>query len=298
MMMRSWQAKWCGLLALLRVGKQCALKTMWWWRQRVLRLFLVERDLLDPAAVRLVGGVDISFVGGSATDACAALVVCELPSLEVVYARCEVVSLCAPYIPGYLAFREAPFLLRLIADLRSAHPGLVPDVILTDGNGILHPNRFGLACQLGVLAAIPTVGVGKSLHCVDGLTREGVRDHARQMCAHTYDSCLLVGDSGAVWGAALRTTAPHQGEFNPVLVSVGHGVSLESAVELVRRCCRHRVPEPVRQADLRSREALRSVEAKQDAGAASNLTEKRRMSSARPLADIVSTQNVGAQSPP
>lgn len=234
-----------------------ARKALWWCRQRLLRLFLVERDLLDPAAARLVGGVDISFVQGSATDACAALVVCALPSLEVVYARCELVALRAPYMPGFLAFREAPFLLELIAALRSKRPELLPDVLLVDGNGILHPNRFGLACHLGVLSAIPTVGVGKSLHCVDGLTRECVREQARQRCARPGESTLLIGDSGAVWGAALRTTSPGEGNFAPVLVSIGHGLSLESAVQLVRRCCRHRVPEPIRQADLRSRETLR-----------------------------------------
>ncbi|KAG8465017.1 hypothetical protein KFE25_012380 [Diacronema lutheri] len=235
-----------------------ARKAVWWCRQRLLSLYLVEDDMVDPAAIRLIAGVDISFVAGSATEACAALVVCALPTLDVVYARCAMVSLSAPYIPGYLAFREAPFLLQLIGELRAARPDLTPDALLVDGNGILHPNRFGLACHLGVLTGLPSIGVGKSLHCVDGLTRDDVRAHARRACARAGESVTLVGESGAVWGAALRTTAPDDGvEFNPVLVSVGHGVSLRTAVELVRRCCRHRVPEPVRQADMRSRDAIR-----------------------------------------
>jgi deoxyinosine 3'endonuclease (endonuclease V) len=60
-----------------------------------------------------------------------------------------------------------------------------------------------------------------------------------------------------VWGAVVRTTDPAEGNFAPVVVSVGHGVRLDSAVALVKRCTIKRVPEPVRQADLRSREWLR-----------------------------------------
>ena len=56
------------------------------------------------------------------------------------------------YIPGYLAFREVHFLLDLIDELRKNASSKVPDCIMVDGNGILHPARFGLACHLGVLS--------------------------------------------------------------------------------------------------------------------------------------------------
>ncbi|KAJ1623080.1 endonuclease V [Pavlovales sp. CCMP2436] len=248
---------WPRLSAALSAARLCARKVVWWCQQRFLRQFVVEIDLRDPATIRLVAGVDISFVKGSATDACAGLVVCELPSLRVVYARCERISLREPYIPGYLAFREVPFLLQLLRVHNTERPELNPELVLVDGNGILHPHRFGLACHLGVLCGTPTVGVAKSLHCVDGLTTRNMRELTAQTCTRAGDSALLVGDSGAVWGAALRTT-DLEGGFSPVIVSVGHGLSLSSAVELVRRCSRHRVPEPIRQADLRSREWLRA----------------------------------------
>jgi len=91
---------------------------------------------------------------------------------------------------------------------------------------------------------------------VDGLSRDRLRALLDAgACPAPGAHTLLRGDSGCVWGAALRTTAVDG--FKPLLVSVGHGMSLASAVELVWRCCVHRVPEPVRQADLRSREWLR-----------------------------------------
>lgn len=232
------------------------LQRWWWLRQRWLRTWLVERDLHDVGSVRLIGGVDISFVKGSETDACAALVVVDANTLEVVHSVCRRVVLTAPYIPGYLAFREVHFLVALLGELRAAAPSLMPQVVLVDGNGILHPNRFGLACHLGVLTGIATIGVGKALHHVDGLDKTSMRVLCDK-CHAKGDHALLVGDSGAIWGALLRTTDPVAGAFKPVVVSIGHGVSLASALTIVRGCTRHRIPEPVRQADLRSREWLR-----------------------------------------
>ncbi len=245
------------LLALLRR------RSRWWLEQRLLRLRLVDdRDLIDARSVRLVAGVDISFVKDSETDACAALAVLELPSLRCVHFEAQRVSLRAPYIPGYLAFREVGHLLALLGRLRRSAPHLVPAAVLVDGNGVLHPNGFGLASHLGVISGIPTVGVGKSIHNVDGLCRESVRAVAAECCRTKGECAPLVGRSGAVWGSVVRTTEPAEsggggGGFKPVIVSVGHGLRLESCVDLVRACTLHRVPEPIRQADLRSREWLR-----------------------------------------
>jgi len=43
-------------------------------------------------------------------------------------------------------------------------------------------------------------------------------------------------------------------------VSIGHRVSLESAVDIVLKCCKYRIPEPIRQADLRSRQRMMVVQ--------------------------------------
>lgn len=250
------------MLSRLRAWLRLALCKFWWTlQQKVLRLFLVMGPSSEPSAVTLVAGADISFVKGSTTDACAALVVCKLPSLAVVYGHCQAVRMQQPYIPGFLAFREVQHILDLLRELRTHRPECMPDVILVDGNGILHPAGFGIACHLGVLSGIPCVGVGKSLHCIDGLTNDGVRRLARRECLSVGDSAALRGASGKVWGAVLRTTAGGDDEgdahFKPLIVSVGYRLSLQRAVQVVRACCKHRVPEPVRQADLRSRAWLR-----------------------------------------
>ncbi|KAI3837936.1 hypothetical protein MKW92_032290 [Papaver armeniacum] len=128
-----------------------------------------------------------------------------------------------------------------------------PQCLMVDGNGLLHPRGFGLACHLGVTANIPTIGIGKNLHHVDGLTQSGVREflEAEENCSK--DLITLTGCSGRIWGAALRST---NDSLKPIYVSIGHRISLDSAIQLVRFTCKYRVPEPVRQADIRSRNFL------------------------------------------
>lgn len=164
------------------------------------------------------------------------------------------VKLELPYIPGFLAFREVPHLVPLFEQLRADQPRLWPQMVFVDGNGVLHPRGFGLASHLGVLIGIPTIGVGKTFFHVDGLDMREVKAQAAAACHKGGDWIPLIGQSGVEWGAAFRST---DGSSNPIYVSVGHRISLASAVLLTQASCLHRVPEPIRQADLRSREFLR-----------------------------------------
>lgn len=111
-----------------------------------------------------------------------------------------------------------------------------------------------MACHLGVLTDLPCVGVAKKLLQVDGLEKDALhRDQIRLLRAGG-DSFPLRSRSGAVLGRALRS---HDRSTKPLYVSVGHKMSLEAAVRLTHSCCRFRVPEPVRQADIRSRDYIR-----------------------------------------
>jgi deoxyinosine 3'endonuclease (endonuclease V) len=102
---------------------------------------------------------------------CAALIVCEYPSLKIVYQDYEYAKITVPYCPGFLAFRELPPLVALVDRLRATKPEFTPDIILVDGNGIFHTRSFGLACHLGVTVNIPTIGVGKTVFAVDGINK-------------------------------------------------------------------------------------------------------------------------------
>ncbi|KAG8564903.1 hypothetical protein GDO81_012623 [Engystomops pustulosus] len=125
------------------------------------------------------------------------------------------------------------------------------EVLFVDGNGVLHHRGFGVACHLGILTGLPTIGVAKNLLQVDGLeNNESHRGQAKELQMGG-DFFYLKGTSGNVLGAALKSS---QKSVKPVYISVGHKISLEAAVKLVHSCCKYRVPEPTRQADIRSRE--------------------------------------------
>jgi deoxyinosine 3'endonuclease (endonuclease V) len=122
--------------------------------------------------LKLVGGLDISYPKDahdkSDSEAYACIVICKFPTMEIIH---QDVSHCliseTPYVPGFLAFRELPPLLKLVEKLVQEHPELKPDVLLVDGNGILHPQRSGIACHIGLHTSIPSIGVAKNLFVME-----------------------------------------------------------------------------------------------------------------------------------
>ncbi|KAF3446021.1 hypothetical protein FNV43_RR11199 [Rhamnella rubrinervis] len=219
--------------------------------------------------LKYVGGVDISFSKEGPSVACGTLVVLDLHSLQVVYEDFSLVTLQVPYVPGFLAFREAPVLLELLEKMKNnacslypqfvqqAHnngstlcPPLCQQVLMVDGNGILHPRGFGLACHLGVLSDLPTIGIGKNLHHMDGLTLSGVRQLLKGKDHDNEDFIPLTGCSGRIWGVAMRST---EGSMKPIFISTGHRISLDTAIRIVKMVCKYRVPEPTRQLAIEAR---------------------------------------------
>jgi deoxyribonuclease V len=176
-------------------------------------------DAIDPAAVRVAVGVDNGYVkteaGYVAYAAAVAVVLPDLEVLEVAYGSAPVTF---PYVPGLLSFREAPAILAALEAVRAE-----PDVFLFDGQGYAHPRRFGLASHLGVVLERPAIGCAKSR-----LVGEFV-EPADEVGAW---SPLVAG--GETVGAALRTRLGH----DPLFVSPGHMISVETAVAIVRACCR------------------------------------------------------------
>ncbi|KAG7486340.1 endonuclease V [Solea senegalensis] len=150
-----------------------------------------------------VGGVDLSFIKGDDVNACAQLVVLSYPELQVLYEDSQMVALTAPYIAGFLAFRETPFLLEALQRLQKNQPELLPQVVFVDGNGLFHYREFGLACHLGVLSGLPCVGVAKNLLQVQGVYKN--EEHQSQIAAlqRGGDSFPLTAASGKVLGKCM-----------------------------------------------------------------------------------------------
>jgi len=187
---------------------------------------------LEPLTreVHTIAGADISFNKFSET-VYAGIVVLSLPDLRIIEEAGVRSVTKFPYVPGLLSFRETPSLLEAWDKLQTR-----PDVLMLDGQGIAHPRRFGIACHVGLLLDLPTIGCAKSI-----LTGR----HGDLGLEAGSQSPLI--DRGEQVGVALRT----KNKVAPVYVSAGHLIDLTSAVDLVMRSTgKYRQPEPTRQAHL------------------------------------------------
>ncbi len=199
--------------------------------QEGLRHRVVTEDRFG--SVRIVVGLDAHYAPqqGLIWGAAAAM---SYPELLLLESALACAPLTFPYVPGYLSFREAPALLAALQSL-----SLCADLLLVDGQGLAHPRRFGLACQVGVLADLPAIGVAKSRLFGSHEEPEPARGSSTSLTFR-----------GEVVGAVVRTRS----NTRPLFVSVGHRIGLASAVRWVLRCLdRYRLPEPIRAADRLSR---------------------------------------------
>ncbi|MCX7750393.1 MAG: endonuclease V, partial [Candidatus Bipolaricaulota bacterium] len=175
---------------------------------------IAQRVVLEPLPeVRALGALDVAYREG---EAVAAFVLAD-PDGEVRDGLTVAVPVAFPYIAGYLSYRELPALLSAVRAADEA--GWEADVLLVDGNGILHPRRAGLASHLGVLLDRPAVGVAKG-HLCGHVNTEG-------MAIGEWRPVVLEGDTV---GAALRTD-----RNRTLFVSPGHRADLGTAIDLALR---------------------------------------------------------------
>lgn len=188
----------------------------------------ISIEALPDEKIQSVGGVDASF---SKTHLYAAAVVLDYRNLELIDEATASLPLTFPYIPGLLSFREAPAILNALARLKK-----LPDVLIVDGHGYAHPRRFGIACHLGVLLDLPTIGLAKSIL----VGKIGHLDEVEGSRAE-------IIEEEQVLGLALRTRK----HIKPVYASIGHRVDLLSVARIVLNCSvGYRLPQTSRLAHI------------------------------------------------
>ena len=175
---------------------------------------VVLKDSFDK--LELIGGVDAAF---NQYDIIAAIVVCDYKTMEVKERVFSVVKAKIPYLKGFLAYREGPAISEAYLRLENK-----PDIMLFDGNGILHPRRCGLASHMGILLDKASIGIAKQLLIGEAKNNKVyVENEAR---------------------AEIIVSREHS---KPLYISPGHRISLKTSVEVVKRCIRfpHKLPEPL-----------------------------------------------------
>jgi deoxyribonuclease V len=209
--------------------------------QRELSARVVAEDDFGP--LDLVGGTDISCGWrNSKAPIHGVIVTMAWPGLEPRETGGASMLPRFPYVSGYLGFRESPSLVEAFAKLARK-----PDLLFVDGQGLSHPRGFGIASHLGVLLDVPTIGVAKSIL---------VGEPASELGPLAGDRVPLRWKDRIV-GMALRTKP----RCKPLYISVGHRISLDSAVAQVLAATRgYRMPEPTRRAHLAANELRRAAD--------------------------------------
>lgn len=191
----------------------------------------LENDFGD---IKIIAGIDVSY--NIATNLTRAFIVLlDAKTLKIITSVKAELPTVFPYVPGFLSFRETPAILEAFKMLPQQ-----PDLLMIDGAGIAHPRRFGIACHIGVLLNLPSIGIAKSRlfgrHGEIG-TQKG--DH------------MPLTDRGEQIGTVLRSKE----KTNPLFVSPGHKMDQNTALSQVQKCLTtYRLPEPTRLADKLSKE--------------------------------------------
>lgn len=179
-----------------------------------------------PKAITTIAGADISH--NAADDTLyAGIIILSYPSLSLLSYSLVKSSTKFPYVPNFLGFREVPTLLQAWQQI-----DIKPDVLILDGQGIIHPRRLGIASHFGVLTDHPTIGCAKRM----------LHGNHKPLGQQKF-STSPVTDGDETLGYSLRTKV----SVKPVYVSPGHKISLNDSLAIVKSCVlKHRLPEPTR----------------------------------------------------
>jgi deoxyribonuclease V len=195
-------------------------------RLRKVQASLGERLNLGPLGTRprTLVGADVAYSSDGLAFAAAVSVDARTGSITATrYARLPVDF---PYIPTYLSFREMPALEAVLDQV-----DLSDTLLLVDGQGILHPRGFGIACHVGVSLGVPTIGVAKS-RLVGSYDLATLKRNER--------APVLVDGEHRGW-----IVAQGGNEKRAVLISPGHRVSVEDSLALVEGYFGKRQPRPL-----------------------------------------------------
>ncbi len=198
------------------------LKKATYLQNLISKKIIEEDDFRKP--LRYIAGVDVAYLKGYGIGAA---VLIDYSTLKPIEKRYSIVKVDIPYIPTFLAFREIPPMVKAIKKLNRK-----PDIILVDAHGVMHPRKLGAASHIGVVLDIPTIGVAKSR-----LIGEVKEDK------YIYYKEKIIGYRLG----------------KKIYISVGHRISLKSAIEIVSHLTVYNVPEPTRVAHIYANEIKKNM---------------------------------------
>jgi deoxyribonuclease V len=197
---------------------------------------IILKDLFRKPITSIMG-IDLAFKDDRAITA---YVMITFPSQKIIHKKIAISPIEFPYIPTLLSFREGPPIVKGINSL-----DVKPDVFMINAHGIAHPLFCGCASHVGVLTQTPTIGVAQNNLCGKyKVTPEEV---------DRYEP-LFYKNKGVGWIFKSKKGC------RPIFISPGHLVSLESSIEITRRCIgKYKLPSPLYYAHKLASETKRTI---------------------------------------
>lgn len=188
------------------------------------KLVIGEQNL----TVQTIGGADIS-LNLYSTTIYAGIILLSFPDFKPLAYSLVKSETRFPYVPGYLAFREVPALVKVWEQMQQK-----PDVLVVDGHGIAHPRRLGIAAHFGTVTGQTSLGCAKKI-----------------LFGKFEEPGLNTGDYSPIYdkteqiGFAFRSKT----KTAPVFVSPGYGLGMQNCLDIIKQCTgKYRIPEPTRHA--------------------------------------------------
>jgi len=226
-------------------------KEQWIKEQEDIVKHAILHDTIDITKIKTIAGMDVSFHKTDSAKAVASMVVFDAQTMDIIAKASIKCQTNIKYIPTFLAFREVPIFIKLYELLKEVIGKI--DIIIIDGNGIYHPRRCGCATHFGVLTNNITIGVSKNILNVDNINFDTMDELMKNTNAGEMKNIITY--KGEILGKAFNVTGTPK---NSIYISVGNGISLNSASQIIKNATIHHITEPIRQADLLSRELLES----------------------------------------
>jgi len=187
---------------------------------------VVKQDSFSE--LELIGGIDVGF---DKDKIFCSIVVCNYEDMKIVEEQSLNKDCKIRYIPGFRAQREIGIMIDTFKKLKQK-----PNVLLINASGTLHPRKCGLASHLGIMLDQPVIGVTKNL-----------------LCGKNKDSYIILDNNVVGRAISIKEKA------KPLFVSIGHNVSLDKGVEIVKNCMiiNHNLPEPLHLAHILVKKNMR-----------------------------------------
>ena len=179
-----------------------------------------------------VVGLDLAFVGRKGIGIAALL---SYPELNLIKYAVAIDKVPIPYVPGLLAFREAPLMFAAYEALNED-----TDLIMVDGHGVTHPRGLGIASHIALVLDKPSIGAAKK----PLYGREELVNGVRYVIVNGCRAALVI----------------ESGRGRKIYLSIGHKIGIDEIVRLAPTFFKgHSLPEPTYVADRISKEVRRKV---------------------------------------